>query len=101
MVADRDPGDGRADRVDDARALVTADHRQPHGRVALLDMVVGVAQAGGEELDPDLVGLRVVELKLGDFPRLAGHAADRGSGSDAHGDPFPTTLRTTGDARFV
>ncbi len=88
-------------RVDDARALVPADHRQPHRRVALLDVVVGVAQAGREELDPDLVRLRVVQFKLGDLPRLAGHAADCGSGSDAHGHPFLTTLRTTGDARFV
>ena len=94
MVADLDPGNGVAHRVDDARALVPADHRQPHRRVALLDVVVGVAQARREELDPDLVGLRVVQFKLGDLPRLAGHAADRGSRSDAHGGhPFLTTCR--------
>ena len=39
-----------------------------------------MAQAGGEELDPDLVRLRLVQLELGDLPWLAGHPADRGTG---------------------
>ena len=99
VVADGDPGDGMAHRVDDARALVPADHRHAHRRVALLDVVVGVAQAGREELDPDLVRLRVVQFKLGDLPRLAGHAADRGSRGDAHVNPFLGSLRTAGGAR--
>ena len=34
-----------ADRLDHAGALVPADHREPHRRVALGDVVVGVAQA--------------------------------------------------------
>ena len=57
------------DRLDDAGALVPADHGEPHPRVALLDVVVGVAQPGGVELDPHLVGARVVQLELGDLPR--------------------------------
>jgi len=89
VVAHLDPGDGRADRFHDARALVPADHRQAHRRVALLDVVVGVAQAGRVELDSDLVRPRVIQFKLGDLPRLAGHAADRCSRGDAHVDPFP------------
>src|SRR5215470_3931924 len=89
VVADGNPGDGITHRVHDARALVPADNRHPHRRVALLDVVVGVAQAGRVELDPDLVRLRVIELKLGDLPRLAGFPADRGSRCHAHGYPFP------------
>ena len=98
VVADLDPGDGLADRLDDAGALVPADDRQAHRRVALLDVVVGVAQARREELDPDLAVLRVVQLKLGDLPRLAGHAADRGSRGDAHVGPFPRWLRAARSA---
>ena len=46
-VADRDPAHVGADRLDDAGTLVAADHREAHRRVALGDVVVGVAQAGG------------------------------------------------------
>ena len=52
-----------ADRVHHAGALVPADDGHPHRRVALLDVVVGVAQPGRVELDPDLVGLRLVQLE--------------------------------------
>ena len=65
-----------------------ADDRDAHRRVALLDVVVGVAQPGRVELDPDLVGLRLVELELGDLPRQARRAADRGPGGHAQCGPL-------------
>ena len=98
VVADLDPGDARAGRLDDARALVPADHRHAHRRVALLHMVIGVAQAGRVKLDQDLVGLRVIELELGDLPRLAGLPTDRGSRCHAHVNPF---LGSAGGRRRV
>jgi hypothetical protein len=77
-----------ADRVDHTRAFVPAVHGHAHGCVALLDVVVGVAKPCCVELDPDLVRLRVVELELGDLPRLTAGAADGGAGKNAHRDPF-------------
>jgi hypothetical protein len=81
---DLDPGHARPDRVDDADALVTPHEGKAHRCVALLEVVVGVAQPGRVELDPDLVGLRLVELEVGDLPRQARRAADRGAGGHAH-----------------
>ena len=97
--ADVDPGDGRADRLDDARALVSADHRHPHRRVALLHMVVGVAQAGRVELDQDLVGLRVIELELSDLPGLAGFPGRPRLALSCPGEPLSWVVRTAVRAR--
>src|SRR5487761_1880565 len=72
VIAGLDPGNGRANRVDDASALVPADHGHAHRRVALLDVVVGMAQASRVELDPDLVRLRLVQFEFRDLPWLAG-----------------------------
>jgi len=72
VIPGLDPGHAPPDRVDDAGALVAADDREAHPRVALLDVVVGVAQPGRVELDPDLVGLRLVELEVGDLPGWPG-----------------------------
>ena len=97
-----------AHRVDHSGALVPADDGHAHRRVALLDVVVGVAQPGGVELDPHLVGLGLVELELGDLPRSTGLPADRRAGGPSHVVPLrcgvkwlPTCLSggDAGDAR--
>ncbi|MFB9073707.1 hypothetical protein ACFFX0_21880 [Citricoccus parietis] len=49
-------------------------------------MVVRMAQAGGMELDPDLVLLRRVQLQVGDLPAVVGPPGDgrpRGEGGTA------------------
>src|SRR3984885_6090815 len=89
VVPHGDPGHALPDGVDDSGALVPADNGHAHRRVALLDVVVGVAEPGRVELDPDLIRLRLVQLKLGNFPGQTGRAADRRQGGHAHFDPFP------------
>ena len=81
MVALLEALRARADRGDDAGALVAADQRELADRaVAGGDVVVGVAQARGGQLDLELTGLRVVDAELHDLP-LAGHGAhDRAPG---------------------
>src|SRR5215469_2374230 len=83
-VARLDPAHVRPDRLDDAGTLVTADDWQAHPRIARGDVVVGVAQPGGHDLDPDLVRLRVVELQVGDLPAGVIRLRDRGAGGDLH-----------------
>jgi hypothetical protein len=55
--------------ADDARALVPADHRNvPQGHVPGREVIVGVAQAGGDHLHQHLTGAGLVELDLLDLP---------------------------------
>ena len=68
LVARLDALHAGADRLDDAGALVPAHDRHPDGGVARGDVVVGVAEPGGHQLDPDLVRLGLVELQVGDLP---------------------------------
>jgi hypothetical protein len=63
---------------------VAADYRQPDPRVAGGDVVVGVAQPGGHDLDANLVRLGVVELKVGDLPAGVVRLRDGGAGGDLH-----------------
>ncbi len=71
MVADREPGDAVADLLDDARPLVPADDGVADRDVAGAQVVVGVAQPRGGELDQDLTGLRLVKVELDDLEVLA------------------------------
>ena len=67
-----DRGDARADVDHDARALVAEDRReQPLRVLAGQRELVGVADAGGLDLDQHLAGLRAFELHMGDRERLA------------------------------
>ena len=79
VVADRQPGDLGPDLHDLARALVAADHRELLDAQLLLRLVgqrqvtgeqvlVGVAQAGSDQLHQHLASLRRVELDLLDAP---------------------------------
>ena len=71
VVTDREPGDAVADLLDNARALVPADDRVPDRDVAGTQVVVGVAQPRGGELDEDLAGLRPVQVEFHDLEVLA------------------------------
>ncbi|WP_258933122.1 hypothetical protein [Nesterenkonia pannonica] len=53
-----------------------ADDRHAHRGIALLDVVIGVAEASGVPLDPDFVGLWGIEFQLGQLPRLSALVAD-------------------------
>ena len=80
MIADGDAGDAGADLDDDAAAL-GAEHRREDalGVVAAEGERVGVADAGGDDPDQDLAGLRRGDLDLDDLQRLAGLERDRGA----------------------
>ena len=80
MVALLHRGDAGTDVDDDARALVPEDRREDALRVrAGQGEVVGVADAGGLDLDQHLAGLRSFELNGHDLQRLAGLGGDCGA----------------------
>ena len=79
VIADGKVVDAWPDLLDDARALVPADHRQWHpGEVTRPDVVVGVAQASRLERDQDLAVLRSVEVDFLDGPVLVDLPQHRG-----------------------
>ena len=69
----RSERDALADRLDDARALVSehASARSPDGSAPRGRVEVGVADAAGDEPHERLAGLRVGELELLDDEGLA------------------------------
>ena len=73
-----------SDGLDHPRALVAADHRQPPGAVAGLDVLVGVAQARRLEGDPHLALPGLVKREFGDLPRLARFPDDRCPGTHTY-----------------
>jgi hypothetical protein len=78
-VAGGEPGDARADLLDDPRALVPADHRQRNGQVAGDHVLVGMAQAAAADGDEDLPLLGRVELDLLNRPFLVQVPQHRGA----------------------
>jgi hypothetical protein len=88
-------GHARPDLGDDAGALVPADDGEGRDRGAAGDQVlVGVAQAGGGELDGHLTGSGITDLDLLDRPFLAHAPQDRALG--LHRGPFvglPSLIR--------
>ncbi len=80
VVADLDTADVFADGLDDAGALVTEDVGEHLRRQEALEVDVGVAQTGRDDLDEDLVGLRIGELDLleGEVRALRVHNSDSG-----------------------
>ena len=81
-------GDAGSDIDNDARALMAEDRReQALGVRAREGELVGVADAGGLDLDQDFARLRAFEVDLHDFQRLSGFEGDGGAG--LHGvNPF-------------
>ena len=71
MVADGDVGDSGADLLDDAGTLMTEHDGRADGDVAEARMLVGAAQAGGNNANEDLVLARIGDLKLLERERSA------------------------------
>jgi hypothetical protein len=81
-------GDAGADLDHDAGAFVAEDRREQALRIgARKREVVGVADAGGLDLDQNLAGLRAFELNGHDLERLARLHGD--CGANVHGEPSP------------
>lgn len=83
MVARLHRGDGVADGLDHARALVPEHGRQGGGVDAVANEAVGVADPRCHHAHPNLVVAEVVELELFDGQWFAGGAGD--GGGDLHG----------------
>jgi hypothetical protein len=69
VIARRDLRDPRPDRLHDPRALVPGHHRVARLQVAVDEVQVGMAQAGGDEphvhlARPGLVDLQFADLEL-------------------------------------
>src|SRR3954451_1824975 len=60
--------DTRPDLLDDPGALVTTDQREAGHDVAVAEVLVGVAEPGGDVADQDLVVLRLIEVELDHLP---------------------------------
>lgn len=104
MVARRDAGDGGADGLDDARALVAQDPGQREGQSAARHPQVGVAQAGGDHADQRLVRARRVEDDVAEGEGRAAGLDDRGTGGCGHRDDSLTVSQsseTTTDLTLV
>jgi hypothetical protein len=71
VVAGLEPAAARADLLDDPGSLVPAYQRTADRDVAGAQVIAGMAQAGRDELDEHLPGLRRVKVKFGDLPVLA------------------------------
>ena len=78
VVAHREGGDALAEFDHHARTLVP--HHQRCGRlpVAALDVQIGVAHAGGGDLDADLAALRTCEVDVGELDGSGGVSEDDG-----------------------
>ena len=70
VVAHRDLGDPRPDRLHDPRALVSGHHGVARLQVAVDEVQVGVAEAGGDEPHVDLARAGLVDLQLADLELL-------------------------------
>ena len=77
VVAHLHPPHPGADCDDDTCALVTAHQRQVDREVAGDIVIIAVAQAGGDDLHQDLVGVRLPDVDVLDAPLLAECVDDR------------------------
>ena len=88
MIADGDAGHARAHFAHDARAFMAEDRGEDAFAVEAVERVgVGVADAGGLDLDQHFAGLGAFEVEFDDFQRLLGRERDRRFGF--HGAPLP------------
>ena len=80
MVTRFDRGDAGADLADDARAFMPEDRRKDALAVEAVQGVgVGMANAGGLDLDQDFTGFRSFQIELDDFQRFLGLESDGGA----------------------
>ena len=99
VVAGRHRGDGGADPLDDAGALVAEHAGEREGQPARGHAEVGVAQAGGGHPDQDLVGAGLVELDVDQGEGGAAGLDDGGLGGDGHGGAPRWATARAGAAR--
>ena len=85
VVALLDIGDAGSQLGDDAGGLVAQHHRQRQRPVAVHDVIVAHAHAGGLHLHAHLAGLRPLLLQIEDLQRLVDFGQDGG----AHGRSPP------------
>ena len=83
MVADRDRGDPGPDLLDDAGSLMPEYGRESPRPLALHDMVVAVADAGGAEADAHLALAGIDEPELLELERTRA-AVPHGRGDGRH-----------------
>ncbi len=79
MVAGREAGNARADRLDNASTLVTEHDRRRPPPLATENMEVGAAETDPGDAHEDVAGAGLVELDLGNVQRAAGLAKERGA----------------------
>jgi hypothetical protein len=92
---DLEVADARAERLDDARALVSEHGGERKRPLAVRLADVGVAYAGCAHADPNFAGARVAELHSLDRLRLSEGPEHGGGGLDRHGSPL--TFPAAGD----
>ena len=81
MVARLEAADPGADLADDAGTLMPQDRREHAFRIsARQGKCIGVADAGGHDLNQHLASARAVEIDLHDFKGLAGFNGNCGTG---------------------
>ena len=103
VIARREAVDAFADRLDDAGGLVPQHHRRRTRTGAVDDGKVGVAEAGGPDLDQNFAPAGLRQIDFDDLERLRARVRDRRShlakhgGLDAHGRVPPD--RVPGAAR--
>ena len=100
VVALLDPRDARPDLLDDAGALVAADDREARDDVPVAEVLVGVAQAGGDPADQHLPLLGLVEIQLGDLPIATGVPQHGCPGLHGFSPPVTPTSRSYTSSRF-
>ena len=89
-------GDAGADLAHDAGAFMAEDGREDAFRIGARQRVgVGVADAGGHDLDQHLAGLRAFDVDGLDGERLAGLPGDRGAGLHGVFLPIRSILRSS------
>ena len=85
-VAGRDAGNRVTNALDDAGAFVAQDGGQGERGMAVPHRQIGVAHAGGGDLDQDLVRAGFVDPDVRQLERLVDPAGD-GGGGRRHGQP--------------
>ncbi len=83
-LADTGRGHTRPDGLDNASALVAQDDRGRAIPLAVADVQVGMAHAGGQHPHPDLAGTWLDELELADLDRTPDRLEHRGAYGGRH-----------------
>ena len=94
VVAGSHRGDSGADLFDDAGALMAEDAGERDGQIAVHEVVVAVADAGGRDPDQDLPMARPVELDLLNPQRLFGLVKDHSLHSSSPPESLPAVTTT-------